>query len=113
MCVCVCVAANAASTGSEKTAELFDDVTLANIGKQILQGLDYLHSNLYIHRDVKAGNVLLAETGCVKLGDFGVSSLLASSLTDALDRKHLRDTTKRKTADKVCACAFMHTCMYM
>jgi len=36
---------------------------------EALHGLEYLHSHSFIHRDVKAGNILLTENAAVKLGE--------------------------------------------
>ncbi|XP_068130949.1 STE20-like serine/threonine-protein kinase [Hyperolius riggenbachi] len=42
---------------------------------QTLQALHYLHSLKIIHRDLKAGNVLLTQHGDIRLADFGVSAV--------------------------------------
>lgn len=50
---------------------------------QIVESLQYLHSHLVIHRDLKLGNLFIDSKMCIKVGDFG----LATHLTHPEERR--------------------------
>ena len=57
----------------------FEEPLVRNFTRQILIGLNYLHSKSIIHRDIKGANILIDIKGEVKISDFGISKKLSPS----------------------------------
>ncbi|XP_047076469.1 serine/threonine-protein kinase BLUS1-like [Lolium rigidum] len=61
---------------------------IAFVLRETLRGLEYLHAKGHIHRDVKAGNILLDQYKGVKLGDFGISASVYDSMINRNGKRH-------------------------
>ncbi|KAE9455344.1 hypothetical protein C3L33_12753, partial [Rhododendron williamsianum] len=69
----VSIAANSASKEKTQVIRMYT--------KQLLLGLEYLHRNGIMHRDIKGANILVDNKGCIKLADFGASKKVVELAT--------------------------------
>ncbi|OMJ65391.1 hypothetical protein SteCoe_38314 [Stentor coeruleus] len=70
----------------------FNETLLRVYAQQILEGLEYLHWNKIIHRDIKGANVLVGNDGVCKLADFGSAKRIIS-VEDKSEFTSLKGTT--------------------
>jgi len=57
----------------------FPEPVVSKYIHQVLLGINYLHTQNIIHRDIKAANLLIDSSGNIKLGDFGTAKLVDST----------------------------------
>ena len=68
------------------TNKYLNEEEISSIISMVLKGLLFLHEQKKIHRDIKAGNILLKKEGYAKLGDFGVSAQLMHSFSKKISK---------------------------
>ncbi|OMO62517.1 hypothetical protein CCACVL1_22781, partial [Corchorus capsularis] len=59
----------------------FPEAVIRTYTKQLLLGLEYLHNNGIMHRDIKGANILVDNKGSIKLADFGASKQVVELAT--------------------------------
>lgn len=70
----------------------FNETLIRIYTQQILEGLEYLHYNKIIHRDIKGANVLVGNDGVCKLADFGSAKRFVG-IEERSQFKSLKGTT--------------------
>ena len=50
---------------------------------QVCSALDHAHRNMIVHRDVKPANIMILQSGLVKVTDFGIAKMMSMGMTQA------------------------------
>ncbi|KAL8189403.1 hypothetical protein R6Q57_028969 [Mikania cordata] len=66
--------------GSLEGSHISSETSLADLTRQILSGIYYLHRRKIVHRDIKPSNLLINSKQEVKIADFGVSRILSQTM---------------------------------
>ncbi|KAK8954344.1 Mitogen-activated protein kinase kinase 5 [Platanthera zijinensis] len=66
--------------GSLEGRQISSERFLADVARQTLAGLSYLHRQKIVHRDIKPSNLLINAARQVKIADFGVGRILAQTM---------------------------------
>ena len=77
-----------------------DPPQAAEIISRIARGLDKVHQEGFIHRDLKPGNILLDEEGRAYLSDFGLAKLLAGN-TSLSSQRHALGTPQYMSPEQI------------
>ena len=56
----------------------------SDIALEVASALGFAHENGVVHRDIKPGNILISNTGQVKVADFGIARALGAAVEDGL-----------------------------
>ena len=67
--------------------KFFNETDIQRIMRDLVIGLDFLHSSGVVHRDIKPQNIMLDENGKAKYADFGESKLLSEDNDNMDDQK--------------------------
>ncbi|KAH9523715.1 hypothetical protein Btru_040715 [Bulinus truncatus] len=66
-----------------ETGKMLKFTQLINMNSQIAEGMEYLETKNYIHRDLRAANILVGEQYCVKIADMGLARMLDENVYNA------------------------------
>ena len=68
----------------KQNGEYFSEEQVLNWAVQILLGLDYIHKNDIIHRDIKPQNIFIKNHHIICIGDFGIAKIITQIQTQTM-----------------------------